>query len=59
MWSVPDGPYPQLALFPPLRPSPPQSLQSPHQASDQRSLSMVLNPEALSGSSVRSTQSRW
>ena len=28
MWSVPDGPYPQLALFPPLRPSPPQSLQS-------------------------------
>lgn len=28
MWSVPDGPCPQLALLPPPRPSPPQSLQS-------------------------------
>ena len=28
VWSVPDGPCPQLALLPPPRPSPPQSLQS-------------------------------
>lgn len=53
------APAPSWPYSPDPGPPQPNLSISPHQASGQWALSMVLNPEALWGSSILFTLSRW